>query len=326
MHQHLLGNLPRPDQLDARVRSRLAKSLEYIVGKADRFIQADPKIMARAFERIRNCRQDPAVFARYFDLGFAVSSNRFEEADKLLSEIASLADQSPKFAILPFNRAAAGADFERFQRLLFAESPEVGPLVAPTDEEFHASAQNLRQAIEIIRLVDPAIHEEITELFVRLFVTKDAREDSSASFGGVTSFMIWGASFINIKAYKTLFDCVQYLVHEVTHALLFGLSCDEPLVTNAAAESYRSPLRSDPRPMDGIYHATLVCARLTAFNRAWLAQEEDGPRDQDSARRAMSENLDAFRDGLATIDQHGRLSDPGRELLERCRSGLTAVA
>ena len=322
MYQHLLGDLPGPDELDARVRSRLAKSLEYIVGKTERFIQADPKTLAGAFERIRNYRQDPAVFARYFDLGFAVSSNRFQEAEKLLSEIASLAEQSPKFAILPFNRAATGADFERFQRLLFAESPEVGPLVTPTDAEFHASAQNLGQAIEIIRRVDPAIHEEITHLFIRLFVTKDAREDSSASFGGVTSLMIWGASFVNIKAYKTLFDCVQYLVHEVTHALLFGLSCDEPLVTNAAAESYRSPLRSDARPMDGIYHATLVCARLAAFNRAWLEKEGNGPDDRDGARRVMLENLEAFRDGLATVDQHGRLSDPGRDLLERCRFGL----
>src|SRR4051794_27644283 len=134
MDRHLLGNLPPPEQLDATVRSRLAKSLEYIVGKAESFVQADPKTMARACQKIRSSRQDPGIFARYFDLGFAVSSNRFEEADRLLCEIANLAGQSPEFEILPFSHVAIGDDFERFQRLLFAESPEVGPLVTPADE------------------------------------------------------------------------------------------------------------------------------------------------------------------------------------------------
>ena len=45
---------------------------------------------------------------------------------------------------------------------------------------------------------------------------------------------------------------------------------DEPLVQNAPDESYHSPLRADDRPMDGVFHATLVCARLADFNRAWL--------------------------------------------------------
>ena len=326
MCQRLLGNLPPPEQLDADVRHRLAKSLEYILRKAERFIDVDPTEMALTYRKIRDGQQNPGVFARYFDLSFAVSSNRFVDANRLVSEISALVDRPAQFDVLPFDQDWIGDDFDRFQRLLFAESPEVGPLVPPNEGEFLNTAQNLREAIEIIRDIDPSIYDEITKLFVRVFVTMDARDDRSASFGGVTSLMIWGATFINIKAYKTLWDCVQFLVHEVTHALLFGLSCDTPLVLNAATESYRSPLRKDPRPMDGIYHATLVCGRLSAFNSAWLERGTARPQDRGIIERAITENLAAFRDGAATIDRYGQLSGLGKELLERSHSGLSVTA
>jgi hypothetical protein len=56
---------------------------------------------------------------------------------------------------------------------------------------------------------------------------------------------------------------VQMLAHESSHNLLFGFSADESLVENSPEELFPSPLRMDPRPMDGICHATLagkVCA------------------------------------------------------------------
>ncbi len=52
------------------------------------------------------------------------------------------------------------------------------------------------------------------------------------------------------------------LLHETAHQLLFGLSLDQPVVENDVEERYASPLRPDPRPMDGIFHATFVCARM----------------------------------------------------------------
>ena len=142
----------------------------------------------------------------------------------------------------------------------------------------------------------------------------------------MTSFLVWGASFINIDFYRTRWDAVQFLVHEITHGLLFGLSFDEPLVQNAPEESYRSPLRSDPRPMDGVFHATLVCGRLADFNRAWLDSGLAKGTDRESSRKAVADNLRFFRDGVAVINKHAKLSEQARQLIERSCIGLSEFA
>ncbi len=107
-------------------------------------------------------------------------------------------------------------------------------------------------------------------LWVRIIVASASSEDGQLGFEGVTSFMAWGATFMNGDMHMSERKTAHFLVHEVTHALLFGLSSDDPLVLNSPDESYPAPLRTDPRPMDGIYHATIVCARLAAFDRDWL--------------------------------------------------------
>ncbi|MGE0055160.1 MAG: HEXXH motif-containing putative peptide modification protein [Hyphomicrobium sp.] len=305
--------------IDANVRGRAAQSLAYIIDRCGSLLHIDNAEIALAIERIRDHRQPPGVFARYYDLIFAISRNDFDRASELIGEISNLSRQSVSFQILPFERATTGDDFDRYPHLLFAESPSVGPLAEPTAAEFEQAQANLRFALNTIRTIDPSIADDIDGLLTTIFVTKDARVDGSASFGGVTSFMIWGATFINLKAYRTKVGAVQFLVHEVTHALLFGLSCDAPLVLNPVKENYRSPLRKEPRPMDGIYHATLVCARLAAFNRHWL---ESGAENVEQIEEELNSALLAFQDGAHTIRSHGNLSETGRELIDRCSTTL----
>jgi HEXXH motif-containing protein len=145
-------------------------------------------------------------------------------------------------------------------------------------------------------------------------------------FGGVTSLQVWGASFINVEFYNTRWSMVQFLVHEITHSLLFGLGCDQSLVQNSLDESYKSPLRADPRPMDGLVHATLVCARLAAFNRAWLDSGLVEECDRDQTEEAIVRNSRFFQDGVVVINQHGKLSEQGRHLIDRSCLALSVFA
>ena len=184
----------------------------------------------------------------------------------------------------------------------------------------------LEEAIEIISQVDPVIHSEIKALLHRIYLATANKDPSAKRFGGVTSFLAWGGSFINIDFYRTRWDAVQFLVHEITHGLLFGLSFDEPLVQNAPDESYRSPLRADDRPMDGVFHATLVCGRLADFNQAWLDSGLAKGADGESSRKAVADNLRSFRDGVEVINKHGKLSEQGRQLIERSCIGLSEFA
>ena len=253
-------DLGDPRIIDAKVRAQLADSLTYIVSAAETYLEIDQAQFVASVERIRRTRQDPGVFARYFDLVFAINQNKFADASALLTELIERTSQTTSFAIVPYSREELGSDYDRFSGLLFAELADINPMEPPSQSQATASAQMLREAIAIILRVDSGIHDEIEALLTRIYLA--VGDKSAKRFGGVTSLMVWGATFINVEVYRSRWDAVQFLVHEVTHALLLGLACDQPLVENSPDESYQSPLRHDPRPMDGIFHATLVCARL----------------------------------------------------------------
>lgn len=325
MTRPLLGELPPAHELDAAIRSKTQRSLAYVLRQTAGYLDLPPGKAEAMLANIGRGRQHPGVYARYFELIFAINQNRFADANGLLAQIAELSGQPQEFKILAYEREALGDDFDRYPRILFAESPEVGVLVSPTAEESTRAHDDLRAALETIHRIEPSIYDEIVNLFVQVFITKDDKEGTGASFGGVTSLMIWGATFDNIKAYRQRWEAVQFLVHEVTHALLFGLSSDGPLVLNPPSENYRSPLRTQMRPMDGIYHATIVCARLADFNRKWLASGTVAAEERDEVERETEKMLSSFNDGLSVIDEHGVLSPMGLEILERCRGGL-AVA
>lgn len=322
----LFGNVGDPRDIDAVVRAQLADSLVHIVSQAAAYLEFDRERFDIAIEHICARQQDPCVFARYFDLIFAVNANRFAEANTLLLEMLECATQPVSFAIVPYTREQLGSDYDRFPRLLFAEFSNANPMASPSQAQSEASTQMLREAISTIARVDPGIHGEIDAFLARIYLAVGNKDRLAKRFGGVTSLLVWGGSFVNIEFYKTRWDAVQFLVHEITHSLLLGLGCERPLVENPLEESYKSPLRADPRPMDGIFHATLVCARLAAFNTAWLDSGLLDEDDRGKCEEAVVRNSRFFHDGLAVIDQKGKLSGPGRHLIDQSRLGLPVFA
>jgi hypothetical protein len=322
----LFGDIGDVRKLDGAVRSRLAESLQHIAERAEPHLRVDAEAFARALDQIVARTQHPGVFSRYYDLISAVTGGQFVEANTLLDEIVELANcPTPHFEIVPYTTSCLGADYERFPRLIFAEFSDANPMAPPSEEQAAMAAQNLQEALEIISRVDPQIRREIDALFVKIYLAARNADPNAKGFGGVTSFFAWGASFMNIEHYSSRWDAVQYLVHEVTHGLLFGLSLDEPLVWNAPEESYESPLRQEPRPMDGIYHAALVCGQLANFNKAWGESGLVGKADLDLTRESAAKNARYFQDGRKVIDEHGQLSDLGRRLLDLSEQRLSAV-
>ena len=235
----LFSGLAAPRDIDAVVRAQLADSLVHIVNKAGSYLEVDRGRLDAAVERIRVSKQDPGVFARYFDLIFAVNANQFANANTLFDELIERASQPVSFAIVPYTREQLGSDYDRFPELLFAEFSNVNPMASPSQSQSAASTQMLREAIAIISRVDPGIHDEIEAFLARIYLAIANKDPLAKRFGGVTSLQVWGASFVNVESYKTRWDAVQFLVHEITHSLLFGLSCDQPLVQNSPDESYR---------------------------------------------------------------------------------------
>jgi HEXXH motif-containing protein len=105
-------------------------------------------------------------------------------------------------------------------------------------------------------------------------------------------------------------------VHEAAHTLLTALAVEEPLVKNPRGARYRSPVRTDPRPMEGIYHATFVLARTCWFHRAAVANEGLPQVLRKQAEQAAGQDSRYFLDGFATLMAQAKLSGLGRALID----------
>ena len=83
-------------------------------------------------------------------------------------------------------------------------------------------------------------------------------------------------------------------------------------VNNAVDELYHSPLRSDPRPLDGIFHATYVSARTHYAHRKLLESGVLSAAEEDAVEQALIASQAAFRDGLRTLEEHASLTGLGQ--------------
>ncbi|MGE0231555.1 MAG: HEXXH motif-containing putative peptide modification protein [Flavobacteriaceae bacterium] len=312
--------------LDAAIRERLADSLQYVFERAGKPLGLDGERCDAAVKNVRLHRQMPQVFSSYYQLVFAIKQNRLEEAATLARELLAATGEEPEFKIEPYDRETLGEDFERFPRLLFAEDGEnlrMGP-IGP--QLFAETKERLATALALLAEVDAKSHQEIHDLWVRLYVARGSDKPNALSFGGVTSFMVWGGGFMNADAFKPVWTAAQFLVHEITHALLFAISTSDPLVRNPLDKSYKSPLRPEPRPMDGIFHATVVCARMIDFNRMCIDQNRLDARSRDEMARQIPDLARRFHDGVDVVRREGMLSDRASLLIEQSCATVSKAA
>jgi HEXXH motif-containing protein len=137
--------------------------------------------------------------------------------------------------------------------------------------------------------------------------------------------MLWGALFLNPARPKSDIELIESLAHESAHSLLFGFAIDDALVENPDDERFESPLRDDPRPMDGIFHATFVSARMHYAMATMAASGLLSEEEAALARAAMERDRRAFYDGLATVDAKGRLTRRGKGLIAGARDYMAGV-
>lgn len=311
---------------DHAMRASLAQSLEHIHSVGARQIGCDDLNPAVALAEIRAHRVKPGIFGRYFDLGFAVQARRYAEAGTLLREIVDLASEQPGLTIVPLTEQALGADKPRYARLVDLDSRSPSVLEAPDPDRWAGFEDEVRAALDLIERADAALAGELRALVIQ--VVGAVRSSGGEGVGGASSLMLWGAVFLYVLRNRTRLDLVEGLVHEGAHKLLFGLSLDEPLVENPVEERFDSPLRKDPRPMDGVFHATFVCARIHyAFQRLRDDPAADfSPAELRIIDQRMSDQRTRFSGGLETVRQFGRMTATGERILAATADYMRSAA
>jgi len=102
--------------------------------------------------------------------------------------------------------------------------------------------------------------------------------------------------------------------------LLFGASAESALTTNSGHERYKSPVRKDNRPIDGIFHACFVSTRVHLAMEQLIHGGLLNNQDTDIARERQKFNETAARTALDTLKVHAKPTELGERIIETLHS------
>ncbi|GAA2798011.1 aKG-HExxH-type peptide beta-hydroxylase [Saccharopolyspora taberi] len=139
----------------------------------------------------------------------------------------------------------------------------------------------------------------------------------SNRIAGFTDFTSHGAVFLNRRRFAdgegglpAAVHCAEALVHEGTHNRCNGANAVRPfLVADAAETLSETPLRSDPRPLAGLFQQLVVLERCCELYERLLADEDTFPAKRETLR--------------VRLDQLIGQADQARNLLHRHREALS---
>jgi HEXXH motif-containing protein len=256
------------------------------------------------------------VYATYYDLLGAARARDGEALKTAFARLPELAIDAKPFHTLRWGDPAFEA--KRADRFLHYVNNDTSNVVHfdEVDVPVYDHACTLAHAaVDMFDVAAPEIAGEATEL-IRELVFVSNSTGKGRGFDGATSFYCWGALFLNAEGHQTLVDMIDGLAHESAHAHLFGIASGAPLVTNPPEERYTSPLRSDPRPLEGIFHATFVSARMYYAHARLFDAGAYSSEQADQAEESSDLARQAFYAGLSTLDAHAKLTSLGRRVIK----------
>lgn len=253
-------------------------------------------------------------FVAYFDLLKAVEEDDLPGARKQFDTLIARLGIAAPAEIQNYGDLAPDVQRQLTAHLSSDPSTRIR-LEAPTTADLEAASGSIRDAMRLFEEVAPEISGEIRAT-IREIVLVSGRFNDTGIFDGATVFSFWGALFLNAGEHRTRIEAIDGLAHESAHAVLFGRSEGTAFVENSDDERYASPLRLDPRPLDGIFHAMFVSARMhyahASLLRAGVLAADETAVSKDRLRASRS----AFDDGYRTVCSHARMTPLGQTLLD----------
>lgn len=303
-------------EFDQTTRERLADSLTYLAEVCSEEIELSQPQLDQALSRIRAQSILPETLAAYYELVQAIQADDFDFVRTLFEEILTATTAGETLQALPFLSSQTDIPSIRYMRQVDTDPENPFNIRQSSPEDFNRAEQLIHESLDLLETESPALFAEITALIKRVMLGSGPTEKELNTFDGASAPGLWGAIVLNAIEPKDVVDMAQTLAHESCHNLLFGYCIDDRLVNNLDDERYSSPLRIDPRPLDGIYHATFVLARMYYTAAALADNPQLSPELQQKARQEMKNRQIGFYDGLSTLKQHADYTDQGKALMD----------
>ncbi|MGE0715448.1 MAG: HEXXH motif-containing putative peptide modification protein [Alphaproteobacteria bacterium] len=329
VHHGFIPDPARAAAVDRRVRAAFADSMRTLLAAFGKQGVLPAERIAALEARLAAGDMATAAVAAYSDLVEAIyGDDPAAVATALEAMITAIeADPPAPVSIVTVDDGDLGPGHADRYRRLVNDDPSTQIDVRPmTRDALAAAGERLRAALALLDEGAPGFAGEVRAL-IRQVVLAGTGDDPALSFDGATTYMLWGSTLLNADHHPTRLALAEALVHESAHALLFGFTLGTPLVDNPTEELFKSPLRADPRPMDGIVHATYVAARIVAAMDALLASGLLSDEERIAAEASAAAHRRAFAGGVAVVDSDARLTTVGAAAFDPARSFMrTAVA
>lgn len=189
---------------------------------------------------------------------------------------------------------------------------------APTDESFRDFLEKVEEALHLFQIHAPSDYAE-WRASMRMIVAVGQSAESEISLAGGSSLFLPGVMVVNVEHCDTTANTLATLVHEAAHVRLNSLCSHEPLSLNPPDARYTSPLRSDDRPMEGVIHATFVCATIVdLFSR--IAKQLDDENSAKDFSHIATNHREPVRVHTQQIATEGELTQGGEQVLAFIRA------
>ena len=302
------------------MRARLADTLDYLFDEVGDALNVNASRAKELSAQVRTSVQSPNRFGAYYEMVLALEDDALEEARAIARELfAPVEAGSLRIAAIDDRRPSEAA---RYRRLLLTDPDMAG---APEPGLLSDALSRIDSAFELLDSGFPEMSAEIRELLREIVIAAGPEDPKALTFDGASSYMLWGATLLNARGQTNVLDTAQALAHESGHNLLFGFCASGSLVENPDDELFASPLRQDARPMDGVFHATYVIARMHQTLSRLLQAGVLNTNEQDLAVKDLEQHRRNFAAGDQVIREGGRLTPLGLELIESARAYMAAA-
>ena len=286
--------------------------LAHRIGSLDRF----QKISMAGQRYFADC------YAYYFQLVVALFDEDWDAAQHWLALLDEVAPAAPEIEVIGLDDPKLANCRDSFIRLMDTDPLNSFPIVGASPLNIARFKETFSQAMALLTEHLPYYANQLQQLVTQIVCVEPAPGEENSGFGGGSSLMLWGAMFINVGMEKTLYEWIDTLVHESSHLLLFGLCSERPALLNEPDELFQSPLRTELRPMEGIFHAMFVsfhvCRAFGILSQSTAFDEAD--RELFAVKVSTYHNVVA--DCLTTIEEHAKLTETGLALVVDIKQNL----
>lgn len=307
----------RARAIDRRMRLNHANSMAYLVKALREQLDVNlPEVEILIEACKRGAIYPPTTFGLYYEIATALLNDNYQQAMALFNElIQERPIASGVLNVVTLDKITPTSNLLRYQRLMDTDLTVPFRIIPPPADEAYEIVAKFQSAFKRMQQAIPMLAEEF-EAIIREVILVTGDKQNGYDFAGGSSYMLWGALFVNVSQHATDIALIEAMAHESAHSLLFGFTVDEVLVKNPVDECYASPLRDDPRPMDGIFHATFVSARMHWAMSKLIESSQLSHVEIELVAALREIDRNNFWSGYSTVRNFAKLTETGRKLMD----------